>query len=458
MPFEKIRWPRSLRTRLLGVFFAGMVLSAGFVAISVWALAGPFDERMLHRGIEGYTQDIAGHVRFDARGQAMGVDESRVEAWVFTGMGSEAALRILDEAGRVVYAPEGQAQPQALAPDGLPFEARRHSFALIRNGVEMHAATVPLLHEGRSWYVQFALSDRLVRQVRQSVGVRGLWKGMAATCLCFFVIFLATTHFTVRRALKPLNAASAAAQRITPRTLGERLDADAQPVEIRPLVTAFNQVLERLQHGFRTQQEFLASAAHELKTPLALMRAQLELGLNTDRDQQLLLQDVDRMGRQVQQLLILAEVSEPQNYSIEAHDPRSTIEEVFDFMARVAERHGVYLSLRLDLDLRQWMVDRGALFTLLKNLLENAIQHSPAGEVVALVASSKGFTVTDRGPGQAPEQLSRIFERFWRGPERREEGAGLGLSICKEIALAHGWQLSAVPAAPGLEMRVLMKA
>jgi len=87
--------------------------------------------------------------------------------------------------------------------------------------------------------------------------------------------------------------------------------------------------------------------------------------------------------------------------------------------------------------------NRGALFTLLKNLLENAIQHSHAGSVVQLRAESNLISVQDEGPGESPEDLPKLFTRFWRSAERRDLGAGLGLSICREIATAHGWDLLA---------------
>jgi signal transduction histidine kinase len=87
--------------------------------------------------------------------------------------------------------------------------------------------------------------------------------------------------------------------------------------------------------------------------------------------------------------------------------------------------------------------DRGALFTLLKNLLENAIQHSHAGGVVQLRAESNCISVRDEGSGVPPEDLPKLFTRFWRGADRRDLGAGLGLSICREIASVHGWDLQA---------------
>ena len=88
---------------------------------------------------------------------------------------------------------------------------------------------------------------------------------------------------------------------------------------------------------------------------------------------------------------------------------------------------------------------------LLKNLVENAIQHSPSGGVVAVTVDADHLCVRDEGPGFPVGELSKLFARFWRGPTRRNEGAGLGLSICKEIALAHKWDLAARSTGHGAE-------
>lgn len=142
----------------------------------------------------------------------------------------------------------------------------------------------------------------------------------------------------------------------------------------------------------------------------------------------------------------------------ESADPRPTIQGVLEYMGRVADRHSVRLGLRIDDDVPPWQVDRSALFTLLKNLLENAIQHRAAGGVVTRSVHANGFSVTDEGPGMAAEHLPRMFDRFWRSPERRDEGAGLGLAICREVAIAHGWQLGARCRHEGLEVYAVMDA
>lgn len=456
MPFAKVRPPRSLRTRLLVLYLGAMALSASVVGLGVLVFARSFGEHLLASSVVNYTEAIAQHVQFDSSGRPTGLDETKIERWIFTSLREEVALRIVDAQGRVIY-PQGSGE-SALAPEGSSFDPARRGFVITRGSAQMHAATAPVpLPQGQSgqptWYLQFALSDRLALQVRQGVGLPALLRGIGITAAVFLVVFLVTTHFTLRRALAPLRDASQEARRITPRTLDARLATQGLPSEIEPLVEAFNRALERLQQGFRTQQEFLASAAHELKTPLALIRAQVELGSPEQRDPNVI-HDVDRMARQIQQLLMLAEASEPQNYEIEPIDPRATIHEVFDYMARIADRRTVHLYLRMDEEIGVWNADRGALFTLLKNLLENAIQHSPPGGFVTLRVQPGGFVVADEGPGVPAEHMAKIFERFWRSAERRDEGAGLGLAICREIAAAHQWQLEARPGAVGLELHV----
>ncbi len=101
-----------------------------------------------------------------------------------------------------------------------------------------------------------------------------------------------------------------------------------------------------------------------------------------------------------------------------------------------------------------WLADRGALFTLLKNLLENAIQHAPRGSEIHIEVGTDGLTLRDWGPGIEEAQLEHLFTRFWRGAHRRDHGAGLGLSICQEITTAHGWTLSVERMQPGLSFQL----
>jgi len=163
---------------------------------------------------------------------------------------------------------------------------------------------------------------------------------------------------------------------------------------------------------------------------------------------------LDVVTRQVQQLLLLAEASETHNYQFGTVQVQEMAGEAVAYLQRMAEAADVRLVVSAEADGVAWRADRGALFTLLKNLLENAIQHAPAQTVVHVEVLRDGLTVRDWGPGVDGAQLPLLFERFWRGAHRRDHGAGLGLAICQEIAQAHGWHLSAERAEPGLRLRL----
>lgn len=137
------------------------------------------------------------------------------------------------------------------------------------------------------------------------------------------------------------------------------------------------------------------------------------------------------MARQIQQLLHLAEASEPQNHELAPVDAESVISEVMNYLERIANQRGVRMQAVVEAGPTLLRADRGALFTLLKNLLENAIQHSHAGGAVQLRAKSNLISVQDEGPGVSPDNFPKLFTRFWRSADRRDLGAGLGLSICR---------------------------
>jgi signal transduction histidine kinase len=215
-------------------------------------------------------------------------------------------------------------------------------------------------------------------------------------------------------------------------------------------------MLERLEVGYRVQKEFLATAAHELKTPLALMRGQVEL--DGSPGGAALLNDIDHMARQVQQLLHLAEVSEVQNYSVETVDVMAIVAAAVDQLARLSQSREV--TVRMEGPSRKVMLpaDPGALTVLVRNLVENAVHHSAPSSIVMVEVDELGICVRDHGRGIDPADMPMLFKRFWRGAHRRDEGAGLGLSICHEIAQVHDWALTARNAQRGAEFTLLFSS
>jgi len=446
MPFAKPRWPNSLNRQLLVASAGGVLFGVGMLAVAIIAMRFFEGNLFAAIGVSEYAQHLGQHLQFDATGQPISVGNEQM-SWLYESLGKEATFRVLDDQGHVVLSSEHTSAP--LTGDGEQLQLDDHNFELTKDGIRMHGATERVRHAGRDWYVQIASSERLAEMLRSYVGAPLLSRSVAGFAAASLLLYFMIMRFLLRIILRPVKEASAIAANISPRNLGERLPVEGVQSELRPLVDNFNAALDRLEHNYRLQQEFLTSAAHELKTPLALIRGQIELGLE-EANRAELLQDVSRMGRQVQQLLHLAEASEPRNYAFSVVPVESLVSEVVSYIERLAHQQGVRLLVDVERDARLPRADRGALFTLLKNLLENGIQHSRRGGAVSLYAHSNLICVRDAGPGVSPEDLPKLFTRFWRGAHRRDLGAGLGLSICREIALAHGWDLRARRGEPGM--------
>jgi len=440
----------SLGLKVLAAYVVGALLSIALaVAAAVWMVQ---HDVLADLELRERVGTLVGKIKFDAGGKPVELDASEEDHWLYDSLPNEAAYRLLDAAGNVaLFSTAGEA---FWPPSGSPIRLEREGFVFERDGVTLHGATEPFEHQGRQWYFQFATSERVMKLVQHKFALPYMGVGVGIFSAVLIVAFGLCAYVTLRYALKPLLGVSEAATAISPRSLHARLQTETMPAEISPLVDSFNRVLERLEHGFRLQQEFLANAAHELKTPLALIRAQIELRDEDKSERDSLLGDVDYMARQVQQLLLLAEASEVRNYSFATVAVRDVALEVIAFLQLMAEAADVRVTVSEASGGVLWQADRGALFTLLKNLLENAIQHAPRNTDISLEILNDELTVRDLGPGVDAAQLPQLFNRFWRGAHRRDHGAGLGLAICQEIALAHGWLLTAERAEPGLRFRV----
>jgi len=438
---------------MIAAYVTGVVLSALVIVLAVKGLLTFRSPIFVEEDMGEHAEALAEHLAFDAAGTPIGFDNRLQKvSWIFQTMKDDLAYRVLDSAGRVVLQSQDGAAlwPADGAAVGRPQQGR---FAFDRAGKSIRGATAVVDHGGRTWFLQMAASTRLAELLRLEFALPFMGIGIMLFSAVLLFVFGVCTYVMLRQVQKPLQAVSASAAAISPQSLHARLPSESVPTEIAPLVESFNRVLERVERGYRVQQDFLATAAHELKTPLALIRAQVEL-LEANGDRDALLSDLEHMTRQVQQLLLLAEASEAHNYDFAPTHVGDVAREAAGYLRRMARTAGVAIELVDSGDVGAWHADRGALFTLLKNLLENAIQHAPAGTVVSIAVERTSLSVRDQGPGVQAGELPKLFTRFWRGAHRRDHGAGLGLAICQEIAQAHGWVLSAQPAEPGLRLVV----
>lgn len=256
------------------------------------------------------------------------------------------------------------------------------------------------------------------------------------------LLLLAIDIAIFRRAVQPLLRASESAEHISPTRIDVRLPTDDIPREIHPLVIAVNQALDRLENGFRRQREFAADAAHELRTPLAILRTRIET-LPERSTAEALHRDIEGMSRVVSQLLDMAELETLVVDSGETANLQRVCTEVAEFIAPLALAQEKTISLT-GAEGPVWINGNAEMLgRAIRNLVENALSHTPEGTDVEIVVGEKGTVcVLDRGEGVPPDKRGLIFERQWRHDRRRDGGAGLGLSIVKRIVDAHGGSIT----------------
>ncbi len=259
----------------------------------------------------------------------------------------------------------------------------------------------------------------------------------------------------VARGLEPIRALSALLKARSP-DAPEALRLDDAPLELRPLVDALNDLLLRLGAAAHAQRTFIADAAHELRSPLAALKLQLEAAAKdgTLRAEPHILERVEtrlnRMIRLVQQLLTLAREDAAPGAPASTVSLRHLCEQAIADFYVLAEAKQIDLGLEsrppITADHPCNVVGDGhALSTLLNNLLDNAIRYTPAGGKIDVVLTGTGrhygFDVSDNGPGIPAEELPRVLDRFYRGVEGKSTGSGLGLSIAARVAQRHALTL-----------------
>lgn len=292
--------------------------------------------------------------------------------------------------------------------------------------------------------------------------VTGLLAAQVLPWLLMLPLLLLALLAALRRALRPLAALSGLLAAREPQALSPLPAADLPP-DLQPLVQAMNGLFLRIEAALARERRFTADAAHELRTPIAALRAQWEAlrlqagaGLPEEGAAKIGL-GLDRLARLVEQMLALARVEHLEALGAPAPvDWTAVAATVVDACWPLAEARGVDIACEgLDRAL-PLAGDAALLGVLLRNLLDNALRHSPRGATVWLRGGPEGLQVHDEGPGVAPEALDRLGERFHRPPGAEGPGSGLGLSIVRRIAALHGLAVAWGPRAgtAGFEVRL----
>ncbi|MBP2169992.1 signal transduction histidine kinase [Erwinia toletana] len=434
-------WSRSLAFRLWVTSIAVLSISLTVIVSLILYMFSHSPLQMWQmKDNQDTAESVAAGLQYNPQGQPTAIQVDKRTAWLFDVASTEFMYRVLDKSGRVLLSSHSDIYhfpTEDLLSSSAVGAHRQVNF----NHRPFDLYSLKIYHNERPFYVQTATSNYFGETV-VDMKLDPLPNIAAITVLIAVIGFGLTFPFTIRMVLRPLNSASKAAMSITPANLTTRLGEQEMPSEIKPLIGAFNQALERLETGFSAQQQFLGSAAHELQTPLTLLRGQIELQPEIN-NKDLLFREIDLMARQVRQLLHLAEVSESQNYLFDKTDIIAVTHDVVDYLELKAANHQVQLQIEAPETLPPINADESALFILLKNIVENAINVTPANQEVTVVVEASAIHIQDNGPGIHHDDFPMLFKRFWRAANASTEGTGLGLAICKEIAQAHKWQITA---------------
>jgi signal transduction histidine kinase len=342
---------------------------------------------------------------------------------------------------------------------------------LSRRGLPMINQTVlgyaDLSLRGEAWRAYGLQTAEGVIQIAQPVRVREELARAAAErvvipLILLLPIMVAAVAWIVNRGLLPLRYVTAEVQRRDVRSL-RPLGSENLPREIEPLVGELNRLLARLQKAFDDQRAFIGDAAHELRSPLTVLRLQLQL-LDRAPDESARSEARGRLGASVERAIHLVE----QLLTLARSDPQATAGdfESIDLSAAAAQgitdTHDLAIARNIDLslDAMPGILVRGdgeALRTLVRNLVDNAVRYTPPGGSVQvrcrIAAEGALLEVTDSGPGIAAADRERVFDRFYRRAAAQESGTGLGLAIVKAIAERHNARIL-LDEAPGGGLRV----
>ncbi|HEY1609325.1 MAG TPA: ATP-binding protein [Paraburkholderia sp.] len=425
---------KSIRRWLLGWLILGFAVTSTVAALGIFQKAreeaGELFDYELHTVALSIPADVQSAI---AAEQPSGDTESIAD--------DRLSVEIWNHAGALVYR----------SPDGPPLERFPSGFRTAHRGD--HDWRVFGLQQAGGRFVQVAQPVSVRDELALHLAWHTLWP-----LLVMVPVTIVFVLWTVSRGLATVGRLSKSLGTRSIESLEPLPDVERMPIEVRPLVDALNDLLERLAGALHAQRTFVADAAHELRTPLAALKLQLQAAVRDGslRGDELTLARVEgrlnRLIHLVQQLLTLAREDAQVATVMRPVSLRQIGEQVIGDLSLLAEANGIDLGLECrdeqQTDDRYVVLgDQHALSILLANLVDNAIRYTPAGGTVDVVLRRAdgriAFDVRDTGPGIPADELPRVFDRFYRGSGTGTQGSGLGLAIAQHIATRHQVALTA---------------
>jgi len=448
-----MRFLRSIRVRLTIWYVILLAITLAVFCAGVYVAMRRTLYTNLHDSLESRVELVGGLVTEDGS-----LDTSGVEVPGDEVEGEEFA-RVFDPSGEVVFDNSSSRFPPPVDADAVnaALSGGTTRRQVDTAGPTLRVMTAPVRTDtGIVGAVEVGLADEVPETLNILLAIIAVGYPVALVVTSGGGVFLAG------RALSPIDRLTRVARRIGAEDLSRRLNLDLPDDEIGRLARTFDEMIARLDAAFSRQRQFTADASHELRTPLTAIKGQTEVALQRDRDisgykdvLRAVNSEVDRMMRLVGSLLTLARADAHQiPIARESVALGSVLADAVEQIRPAADSNRISIHLQNGQDVRL-TADEDLLLQLMLNLLDNAVKYTPDGGAIEVSCSTTAdhveLAVTDTGPGIPPEHLPHIFERFYRVDQARSRSqgsAGLGLSICKWIAEAHGGSILA-HSAPG---------
>ena len=451
---------KSIRFRLISWYACFSLLVAVAFSAYTYDRLGFYLRDVLAAQLERRANQIADHIlsRIPSQGEEYAAEE--IEARYTPGK-NDKFVRVTKEDGSLLYLSEAPTE-RSFLPDEVPKLQRTgaaHGMERIDlpNGTRILIAVVPYEVGGIRYFVEVGGT---------TVGSSRVLHGMVVTLVLGLPVVTALAilggYILVRRALAPVQRVTQAAREITLSHLERRLPEVDSGDEIASLTVALNQMIARLDESYQNNNRFTADASHDLRTPLTILRGELE-SLVVDRDMPAglrdklgsLLEEIERLVKIVEGLFALSrlDMGEAQAERVQ-FDLAALADTTAEQMILLAEERKIALSCDAA-GVVEVKGDRTRLKQALVNLLDNAIKYTPhGGKITVSVKAEDGLAkveVADNGIGIQEEALPHVFKRFFRAPNVRAseiEGSGLGLAIIQAICNAHGGAVSVENTSP----------
>jgi signal transduction histidine kinase len=432
-------WPRSLTLRILVVEI--LAISAAIVILPLAAVS------LLHDAIDieqqGMLTDQAKRIarELDVRGLQAEVHLTPFLENIYANGYDGRAYQIIDDKGMVrAKSPGATAIPTVHIPRSVGITLFHvHPYV---------AVSKPITADGRRLWIVVSQNETGPGAIVDDVARRFLWQYSLAL-MGVLALLPIINALSIRRLVLVVRQVSEQASKIGPNTPGERLYEGNLPAEVTELVRATNRLVDRLEFSLSQQRYFVANLTHELKTPLATLKIQLD-GLADPSLKREIGSTVERLSHVVSQMRDLAELETLDQTARQPFDLGDVARQMVEELAPFVYEAGHQIELRPASETSIVHGSRLLIELALRNLIFNAVQHTAAGtHIVVDLSNANILAVSDDGPGLQADQKASISKRFWRADQTRSDTAGLGLSIVERICHVHGATLT-VQSEPGL--------